>query len=850
MVLLTLVTVCAGGGNGQAQTVFSDGFNRATLGTDWRACGSVSLVADALHMSHTGPTGCTNRLWSEIALACTSVRDATVQFDLDNGGPTRANNAFEVHVGSFFVAIVQDTSNDPIVEDRRSVSLYGPTDRLLRLSEVIITPGRYEFSVAGSDVRFRNVSGGTTIDAQASDPTPSDPGPLVIRVNEEALAVLDNVEVTSATAFTVRCRACAYVMNQFSGTISVIDTVSDQVVSTIATGSEPTVGALTPGNERLYVTNYQSMTVSVVSTLTNGVMETIPLGERPGGIVIAPDGTKAYVVGTDGGSPGSGTNHLFVIDIATNSVSGAFPSGGNPNPPITADSLYLAISPDGQRLYVANRFSGTVSVVDTSAMGVIGTIPVSHVPVSIAVSPDGSKIYVGNDRNDVADPGPGLVWVIDTQSNTIIQTLTFGDSSRVPGLAFFPSGLRVYAALSPTTYRLAILNVVNDSFIGNTDPVTSVPCSDSEGGCLRGVSISPTGDKAYVTLGAGTTYGAVAVVDTGTNGLVSTIPVGHGPATITISSNDLATCLPAGAPTTTSTSTTSSTTSSTSTTSTTLPNPACSCGDGIVQQACEQCDLGAENGEPGSGCSADCQAVGQCTGGATACQVAGDCPPTRGCCGNGVVEGDEECDDGNHVDLDCCSALCETEATGSCEPLPAGVCDVFGPHLVPAFVRRAATRDSNGSPSSSEVWRTSGDFNLNAGQAIDPDSEEVQLVFSQGTTVLYDVTLTPGSCPPSATCFLQKGADVCAKSWKFQDREADVAGAVGWKQGRFAQPRSRVVPGTCGNKIKFNLRSGGIMSMTTPAGRFRQTIRIGDDCATAILTCTPTSSGLKCASSL
>src|SRR5262249_14954973 len=50
-----------------------------------------------------------------------------------------------------------------------------------------------------------------------------------------------------------------------------------------------------------------------------------------------------------------------------------------------------------------------------------------------------------------------------------------------------------------------------------------------------------------------------------------------------------------------------------------------------------------------------------------------DCPPP---CGNGIVEADEECDDGNRLDGDCCSSSCQVEpATVTCRPA-AGPCAV------------------------------------------------------------------------------------------------------------------------------------------------------------------------------
>jgi cysteine-rich repeat protein len=45
-------------------------------------------------------------------------------------------------------------------------------------------------------------------------------------------------------------------------------------------------------------------------------------------------------------------------------------------------------------------------------------------------------------------------------------------------------------------------------------------------------------------------------------------------------------------------------------------------------------------------------------------------------CANGVVEGGEQCDDGNKVNDDCCSSTCQLEAAGTICRSPAGVCDL------------------------------------------------------------------------------------------------------------------------------------------------------------------------------
>jgi cysteine-rich repeat protein len=82
------------------------------------------------------------------------------------------------------------------------------------------------------------------------------------------------------------------------------------------------------------------------------------------------------------------------------------------------------------------------------------------------------------------------------------------------------------------------------------------------------------------------------------------------------------------------------------------------CGDGVIDQG-KECDDG--NTVSGDGCSAECKIEPgwTCTGEPSICSK----------CGNGVLEAGEECDDGNTVSHDGCSADCKIE--GSCKvPLP------------------------------------------------------------------------------------------------------------------------------------------------------------------------------------
>uniref|UniRef100_UPI000A96E89D YncE family protein n=1 Tax=Rhodococcus marinonascens TaxID=38311 RepID=UPI000A96E89D len=56
----------------------------------------------------------------------------------------------------------------------------------------------------------------------------------------------------------------------------------------------------------------------------------------------------------------------------------------------------VAVTPDGTRAYVTNVGDGTVSVIDTATNTVVETVPVGAAPQGVAITPDGSRAYVAN----------------------------------------------------------------------------------------------------------------------------------------------------------------------------------------------------------------------------------------------------------------------------------------------------------------------------------------------------------------------------------------------------------------------------------------------------------------------
>jgi YVTN family beta-propeller protein len=163
-------------------------------------------------------------------------------------------------------------------------------------------------------------------------------------------------------------------------------TPTNTVTSTIDVGSAPSGVAVNPAGTLAYVANDGSGTVSVVDTSTNTVTSTINVGSDPDGVAVNPTGTYTYVT-----NAGSGT--VSVIDTSTNTVTSTISVGEDP--------VAVAVNPAGTIAYVTNEVSGTVSVIDTSTNTVASTITVGEDPSGVAVNPAGTPAYVVNPESSV-----------------------------------------------------------------------------------------------------------------------------------------------------------------------------------------------------------------------------------------------------------------------------------------------------------------------------------------------------------------------------------------------------------------------------------------------------------------
>src|SRR5207245_9883670 len=118
---------------------------------------------------------------------------------------------------------------------------------------------------------------------------------------------------------------------------------------------------------RVFVTNETSGTLSVIDADTHELIGTAPLGKRPRGIQVSPDRKSLYVAlsGSPPAPPGvdektlpppdRSADGIGVVDAAALKLVRMIPVGTDPE--------QLALSKDGTRLFVSNEDAATASVV-------------------------------------------------------------------------------------------------------------------------------------------------------------------------------------------------------------------------------------------------------------------------------------------------------------------------------------------------------------------------------------------------------------------------------------------------------------------------------------------------------
>jgi YVTN family beta-propeller protein len=221
--------------------------------------------------------------------------------------------------------------------------------------------------------------------------------------------------------------------------------------------------------EVLLVVNAGEDTLSFISLPTLTVIRKLPTREHPQDIVLSPDRSKAYVAEM-GAEPEFG-NKVAEVDAQSGKVLRRIDLGANHQPhllalshdgkrlwaacapqqaivevstvgagdlkvwkTLQAGSYMFVLTPDENKIYVANFDAGTVTVIDRRDSSV-RNLTIGGKPIGIDASPKGREVWVSNlEKNNIV--------ILDTATDQVAQTIS-SEGQGPARLKFSPDGKQV-----------------------------------------------------------------------------------------------------------------------------------------------------------------------------------------------------------------------------------------------------------------------------------------------------------------------------------------------------------------------------------------------------------------------
>jgi YVTN family beta-propeller protein len=151
-----------------------------------------------------------------------------------------------------------------------------------------------------------------------------------------------------------------------SDSVYVYDLINELIIAKITNDSFKTPSTATISGRRVYITNSNSTTITVIDTATNKVVKVIDGFKNPYRIVVSEDGKTGFICNYgDGLSLGT----VSVINLETFVIKKNIQVGLGP--------CNCALSQNGQKLCVTNYYSQFISIISTSSLNVIKTVPLN-----------------------------------------------------------------------------------------------------------------------------------------------------------------------------------------------------------------------------------------------------------------------------------------------------------------------------------------------------------------------------------------------------------------------------------------------------------------------------------------
>ena len=308
----------------------------------------------------------------------------------------------------------------------------------------------------------------------------------------------------------VHSRDRVYTGDQTSNTVSVIDPGTNTLLGVIRLG-DPVPGALSPlyrgqllvhglgfspDHRTLAVVSVGSNSVTFIDTATNAVKGVVYVGRSPHEAFFTPDGRELWATIR-------GEDYISVIDPVKLTELRRVRTANGPG--------MVLFRPDGRYAFIPSSFTPELDVVDTHTYEVVARVPqASPFSPNLAVSRDGAEVWF-----TLKDSGKTQVMSAHEPFN-ILATLDTGPITNHVALLENTDGHFAYVTVGGE-------NVVKVYRRGEKPELIA---TIKTGDLPHGIWTSGNGSRVYVGL---ENQDAVIAIDTHTNTVLATIPVGQQP---------------------------------------------------------------------------------------------------------------------------------------------------------------------------------------------------------------------------------------------------------------------------------------------------------------------------------
>ena len=344
-------------------------------------------------------------------------------------------------------------------------------------------------------------------------PTATMPPQATVQPSQQALS---GPVSSSAVAVSPDGRLIAAV-NPDSGTVTLVDAESLEIIREVAVGDDPRTLVFTPDSKLVLVTNRGSSSMAILEANDTGRITHVPTGPMPYGVVS--DGKLAFV-------SEYALGNIAVIDITGQTpvrrvAVGPFPSG-------------LALDPrpgGGAMLLVSHFFSGRVTAIDTDTLSIIAVTSTgagSGLSQSVLIAPNGLTAYLPQTRTNETN----TAMTFDTTVFPVVNVLDLADFNLLSrrritiDTADKPVSIPFAASISPLGEILYAIHSGSDNLsvidLDNNQAVSNIEVGSNP----RGIAVTPDGVRLYVN---NTLDGTITVVDTQSLLVTDTISITNNP---------------------------------------------------------------------------------------------------------------------------------------------------------------------------------------------------------------------------------------------------------------------------------------------------------------------------------